>query len=170
MNAESTIFRASRPAVVVAPGGEGARAAAWLLAWPVRLAANPFGRRLLAAAVLAVLLVATVGWLYDSADQPGAAATFRPAGLAAEAPAAASAPRQAAAAPVRAKRAARPADVAAAWWAARQRVAVDKVTALQQRRVSATEIEVLVMAEASGSRMPSEYVTVRKGSSGWKVP
>jgi hypothetical protein len=171
MNAESTIFRASRPAVVVAPGGEGARAAAWLLAWPVRLAANPFGRRLLAAAVLAVLLVATVGWLYDSADQPGAAATFRPAGLAA-APSAArpAAPRQTAAAPVRAKRAARPADVAAAWWAARQRVAVDKVTALQQRRVSATEIEVLVMAEASGSRMPSEYVTVRKGPSGWKVP
>jgi hypothetical protein len=171
MNAESTFFRASRPAVVVAPGGEGARAAAWLLAWPVRLAANPFGRRLLAAAVLAVVLVATVGWLYDSADQPRAAASFRPAGLAAEgAPAAAPAARQAAAAPVRAKRAAGPAEVAAAWWAARQRVAVDKVTALQQRRVSAREIQVLVMAEASGSRMPSEYVTVRKGPSGWKVP
>jgi hypothetical protein len=29
---------------------------------------------------------------------------------------------------------------------------------------------VLVVAEGVGSRMPSEYVTVRKGSSGWKVP
>ena len=45
MNAESTAFRASRPAVVLAPGGEGARAAAWLLAWPMRLAASPLGRR-----------------------------------------------------------------------------------------------------------------------------
>ena len=83
MNAESTVFRASRPAVVVAPGGEGARAAAWLLAWPMRLAATPLGRRLLAAATLAVVAVVGVGWLYDSADQPRVAATFRPAGLAA---------------------------------------------------------------------------------------
>jgi hypothetical protein len=27
-----------------------------------------------------------------------------------------------------------------------------------------------VVAEGAGSRMPSDYVTVRKGSSGWKVP
>jgi hypothetical protein len=27
-----------------------------------------------------------------------------------------------------------------------------------------------VVAEGSGSRMPSEYVTVRKGSDGWAVP
>ena len=80
MNAESTVFRASRPAVVVAPGGEGARAAAWLLAWPMRLAATPLGRRLLVAAVLAVVAVATVGYLYDSADQPRSAAAFRPTG------------------------------------------------------------------------------------------
>jgi hypothetical protein len=172
MNAESTVFRASRPAVVVAPGGEGARAAAWLLAWPMRLAATPLGRRLLAAATLALVLVVGVGWLYDSADQPRVAATFRPAGGRATGGAAGTgtgaASRQMAAAPVRAKRAAAPAEVAAAWWAARQKVAVDKVQALQQRRVSGTEIEVLVVAEA-GSRMPSDYVTVRKGSSGWKV-
>ena len=60
MNAESTVFRASRPAVVVAPGGEGARAAAWLLAWPMRLAATPMGRRLLVAATLAVVAVVSV--------------------------------------------------------------------------------------------------------------
>jgi hypothetical protein len=71
---------------------------------------------------------------------------------------------------VRAKRAATAAEAAAAWWAARQKVAVDKVRSLQQRKVSATEVQVLVVAEGAGSRMPSDYVTVRKGSSGWKVP
>ena len=85
MNAESTVFRASRPAVV-APGGEGARAAAWVLAWPMRLAATPLGRRLLAAATLALVLVVGVGWLYDSADPATASRTFRPAGLAAAGP------------------------------------------------------------------------------------
>jgi hypothetical protein len=170
MNAESTVFRSSRPAVVVAPGIEGARAAAWLLAWPMRLAATPLGRRLLAAVVLAVVAVAGVGYLYDSADQPRVPAIFRPAGLATGAAEAAAVTRQAAAAPVRAKKATTAAEVAAAWWAARQKVPVDKVRPLQQRKVSAKEVQVLVVAEGVGSRMPSEYVTVRKGSSGWKVP
>jgi hypothetical protein len=173
MNAESTVFRSSRPAVVVAPGGEGVRAAVWLLAWPLRLAATPLGRRLLVAAALALVAVAGVGFLYDTADPPGSAASFRPAGLAAPRPAAqaaATATRRTAAAPAGPTRAASAAEAAAAWWAARQRVAVDKVRSLQQRRVSATETEVLVVAEAAGSRMPSEYVTVRKGPSGWAVP
>jgi len=171
MNAESTAFRASRPAVVLAPGGEGARAAAWLLAWPMRLAASPMGRRLLAAVVLGVVMVATVGYLYDSPDPAAAASRFRAAGLAAEAPAAPTAAgRQTAAAPARKAPSAGPAEVAAAWWAARQKVAVDKVRSLQQRRISATETQVLVVAQAAGSRMPSQYVTVRKGPSGWKVP
>ena len=170
MNAESTVFRASRPAVLVGPGGEGARAAAWLLAWPMRLAATPMGRRLLVAAALAVVAVVTVGYLYDSADQPQLAASFRPAGLAAGAPAGAGdAGRQLASAPVRTRHAASPAEVAAAWWAARQGVGADKVRPLQQRQLSATEVQVLVVAEA-GSQMPSRYVTVRKRSSGWKVP
>ena len=175
MNAESTVFRSSRPAVVLAPGGEGARAAAWLLAWPMRLAGTVMGRRLLVAVALAVAAVATVGWLYDSADSPKAMAAVGPAALtgaqaagagAAEGPAAA---WQTAAAPARAK-AASAAQAAAAWWAARQKVAVDKVQALGQRKVSRTEVQVLVMAEAGGSRMPSRYVTVRKGADGWKVP
>jgi hypothetical protein len=173
MNAESTVFRSSRPAVVLAPGGEGARAAAWLLAWPMRLAATPMGRRLLAAVALAVVAVVAVGYLYDSADQARVPAIFQPAGLAggaAGATEAAAVSRTAAAAPARAKRAATAAEAAAAWWAARQEVAVDKVRPLQQRKVSATEVQVLVVAEGAGSRMPSEYVTVRKGSSGWKVP
>jgi hypothetical protein len=169
MNAESTVFRSSRPAVVLAPGGEGVRVAGWVLALPMRLAATRLGRRLLAAVSLAVVLVAAVGFLYDFPDQPRLAANFRPAGLAAEGPTV-DAGRQAVASPVRAKRAAGPAEVAAAWFAARQRVAVDKVRSLQQRRVSATETQVLVVAEANGSRLPSGYVTVRKGPGGWKVP
>jgi hypothetical protein len=169
MNAESTFFRSSRPAVVVAPpGGDGVRAAALVLALPMRLAANPVGRRLLAAAALSVVLVTSVGFLYETADSPAAPASFRAAGGAVAAPAAA---RQASASPVRqAAPKAGPAEVAAAWFAARHGVAPDKVRALQQRRVSKTETRVLVMAEAGGTRMPSQYVTVRKGAGGWKVP
>jgi hypothetical protein len=171
MNAESTVFRSSRPAVLPAPAGEGARAAAWLLAWPMRLAATPLGRRLLAAVVLGVVAVSTIGFLYDSIEQPRVPAIFRPAGLSAEAGATrAAVGRQAAAAPVRAKKAATASQAAAAWFAARQKLPVDKVRALQQRRVSAKEVQVLVVAAGAGPRMPSEYVTVRKGASGWQVP
>jgi hypothetical protein len=171
MNAESTVFRASRPAVVVAPGGEGARAAAWLLSWPMRLAATPMGRRLLAAAVLAVLAVATVGYLYESADRPREAVAFRPAGLTASTPTGdARTARQTAASPVRAKPAASAAEAAAAWFAAREGLAAGKVRPLGQRKVKANEVQVLVVAEAAGAKMPSRYVTVRKGPSGWKVP
>jgi hypothetical protein len=169
MNAESTAFRASRPAVL-APGGEGARAAVGLLSWPMRLAATPLGRRLLAALLLGVVLVSSVSYLYDSPDPAKASAAMGSVGLAVQAPAARTGPgRVAAAAPARKATAPGPADVAAAWWAARQKVAIDKVRSLQQRRVSATETQVLVVAEVSGS-MPSRYVTVRKGPSGWRVP
>jgi hypothetical protein len=171
MNAESTVFRASRPAVVVAPGGEGVRAAAWLLAWPMRLAATPMGRRVLAAVVLAVVAVATVSYLYDSADRPREAVAFRPAGLARSTPTGdATTARQTAASPVRAKPAATAGEAAAAWFAARRGVAADKVQPLQQRKVKANEVQVLVVAEAAGAKMPSQYVTVRKGPTGWKVP
>ena len=171
MNAESTAFRASRPAVVVAPGGEGARAAAWLLSWPMRLAATPIGRRLLAAVVLAVLAVSCVGYLYRSADQPREAFAFRPSGLAASTPTGdARTARQTAASPVRAKSTASAGEAAAAWFAARQGVPAAKVRPLQQRKVKANEVQVLVVAEAGGASMPSRYVTVRKGPSGWKVP
>jgi hypothetical protein len=171
MNAESTAFRASRPAVVVAPGGDGARAAAWLLAWPMRLAATPMGRRVLAAVVLAVVAVGAVGYLYDSADRPREPVAFRPAGLAASTPTGdATTARQTAASPVRAKAATTAAEAAAAWFAARQGVAADAVRPLGQRKVKADEVQVLVMAEAAGARMSSRYVTVRKGPSGWKVP
>ena len=169
MNAESTVFRGSRPGVVVAPGGDGMRLAALVLALPMRLAATPLGRRTLGAVVLAAVLVAAVGLLYDHADAPRVATSFSAAGMAKDSPSSGSG-RRTAASPVRSKRATAPAYVAAAWFAARNRVAVGKVRALQQRRVSATETQVLVVAEAAGARMPSQYVTVRKGTGGWKVP
>jgi hypothetical protein len=169
MNAESTVFRSSRPVVAVpGVGGEGARAAAWLLALPMRLAVTPLGRRLLVAATLALVAVVSVGYLYDSADQSRVAGSFRPAGMA-KAAGSGSVGGRTTASPHRAKRPAGPAEVAAAWFAARMKVRPEQVRSLQQRRLSANERQVLVVAEAGGSRMPSRYVTVRKGAAGWKV-
>jgi hypothetical protein len=162
MNAESTYVRPvrPRPTLVPTPGGEGAHLAAAVLALPLRVAATPLGRRVLAAVTIAVLLVSLVGALYDHTDRPGAAAAGALAG------AQATASRQAAPAASR-RTAAAPASAAAAWFAGRQRVALDRVRALQQRRVSASERQVLVVAEAGAAKLPSAYVTVRKGPDGW---
>jgi hypothetical protein len=161
MNAESTYVRPARPrpALVPPPGGDGARLAATVLALPLRVAATPLGRRVLAAATVAVVLVALVGALYDHTDRPGAAST---GALAGAQPAASRKP-----APAAPKRSGGAAEAAAAWFAGKQRVARDQVRALQQRRVSATERQVLVVAEAGASSLPSAYVTVRKGPGGW---
>ena len=151
MHAESTFVRPSRP-TVVAPGGDGARLAALVLALPMRVAATPLGRRALAAAFIAVVLVTWVGMLYDHTDRT--AAGRLPAVNAAASRATAPAARTSKAAP------------AAAWFAGQQRIARDRVRALGERRVSATERQVLVVAEA-GAKLPSAYVTVRKGRDGW---
>jgi hypothetical protein len=165
MNAESTFVRPSRP-TVVAPGGDGARLAALVLALPMRVAATPLGRRALAAAAIAVVLVTWVGVLYDQPDAaPSAdrlAAVHASASRGTE-PAA----RRPASAPAAAERSAGAGEAAAAWFADRQGVAVERVRALQARRVSATERRVLVVAEAGAARLPSAYVTVRKGRDGW---
>jgi len=167
MNAESTFVRSSRPAVGAAPGADGLRLAVLVLALPLRLAATALGRRLLAAVVLSAVLVTAVALLYRHADDPARApASLRAANVAAAGPAPAGG-RGARA--TRSARAARPEDAAAAWFAEQQRVAVDRVRTLQQRRISAKERQVLVVAEVSGDRMPSAYVTVRKGAGGWAV-
>jgi hypothetical protein len=167
MNAESTFVRSSRPAVGAAPGGDGMRLAVLVLALPLRLAATALGRRLLAAVVLSAVLVTAVALLYRHADDPASApASLRAATVAAAGPAPAGG-RGARA--TRSARAARPEDAAAAWFAEQQRVAVNRVRTLQQRRISTKERQVLVVAEASGDRMPSAYVTVRKGAAGWAV-
>jgi hypothetical protein len=163
MNAESTFVRSSRSAVGTAPGGDGLRLAALVLALPLRLAGTALGRRLLAALVLSAVLVTAVALLYRHADDPaGAASSLRAANAAAAAPGQAAGAR-------RSFHAAGPEEAAAAWFAERQQVAVDQVRTLQQRRISAKERQVLVVAEASGARMPSAYVTVRKAAGGWAV-
>jgi len=168
MNAESTYVRPTRPRpTIVSPGGDGARLAALVLALPMRVAATPLGRRLLAAATIAVVLVSLVGALYDHTDRPGTAAALAGAHATASRQAATATGRRAAVSPAATKRTGGPAEAAAAWFAGKQRVALDHVRALQQRRVSANERQVLVVAEAGASKVPSAYVTVRKGPDGW---
>jgi hypothetical protein len=168
MNAESTYVRPSRPRpTVVAPRGDGVHLAALVLALPMRVAATPLGRRALAAATIAVVLVSLVGVLYDSADRPRSAGALAGARPTASRQGTKAPERRAPGSPAAARPSGDAGKAAAAWFADKQRVAPDRVRALQQRRVSATERRVLVVAEAGGSRVPSAYVTVRKGPDGW---
>jgi hypothetical protein len=67
------------------------------------------------------------------------------------------------------KRSAKPAEVAAAWYAARHKLPRSRVRPLQQDRVAAGEVRVLVLAEASHGRLRTALVRVRLGRSGWEV-
>jgi hypothetical protein len=65
----------------------------------------------------------------------------------------------------------RPADVAAAWYAARRHLPISKVQALQQDVVSEREVRVLVIADPGKGRLDTALVTVRRGAGGgWSVP
>jgi pyruvate/2-oxoglutarate dehydrogenase complex dihydrolipoamide acyltransferase (E2) component len=168
MNAESTYVRPPRPrpTLVPPPGGDGTRLAGLVLALPMRVAATPLGRRALAAAGIAVVLVSLVGALYDHADGQRPAAALAGAQATASRQAAPATHRRGTGSPA-AKRGAGAGEAAAAWFAGQQRIAPDRVRALGQRRVSASEREVLVVAEAGASKVPSAYVVVRKGPDGW---
>ena len=139
----------------------------------MRLAGTVMGRRLLVAVALAVTAVATVGWLYDSADSPKAMAAG-PAGLSSAQRPRPARPRSrrppSRATPRRSgpRRPTRPGGrrLVGGPPEGRRRQGPGPGTA----EVSGTEVQVLVMAEAGGARMPSRYVTVRKGADGWKVP
>jgi hypothetical protein len=170
MNA--TAVNRPRPGILGPEGstGEaGVRLAVELMLLPFGLLRTRLGRRLLAVAVLALVLTTVVGALYDNADVP-ARATGKVAELRPTAPhqTTAGADHRAAAAPTR-ELGRRPEDVAANWFAKRQGVARDRVQALQQQKVSSTERRVLVMADAGGGRMPTGYVTVRRDGSGWSA-
>jgi hypothetical protein len=169
MNAESTYVRPTRPrpTLVPPPGGDGTRLAAVVLALPMRVAATPLGRRALAAASIAVVLVSLVGALYDHADRQRPAGALAGAHATASRQGATATQGRAAVSPAAAKRGAGAGEAAAAWFAGKQRIAPDRVRALGQRRVSAIEREVLVVAEAGASKVPSAYVVVRKGRDGW---
>jgi hypothetical protein len=164
-----------------------ARSAALLWAVGERVlaaATGEAGRRAARSVGLTVVLVVLVVALYDRGEVPSAAA--QPA---LRAPAAGAtngaAGQQARAGNARRKDPAdtgglrgrdrlarvgeRPAAVAAAWYAARHGVPRAKVKALQQDRLSAREVRVLVLADHGRGRLRTELVRVRLGSAGWSV-
>jgi hypothetical protein len=155
----------------------------------LRAATGETGRRLARAAALTLALAVLVGALYDRADVPTAAA--QPGVVAAEgsgthggsgAKDGMGTPARAAARRAdpdgqgglrgRTRPAAvgeRPADVAAAWYAARHGAARSKVKPLQQDRLSAREVRVLVLADLGHGRLRTALVRVRRGPDGWRV-
>lgn len=184
MNAEATSVRTARRAGAAIPGPWSAPqsdaavgVAARLLLLPLRMLSTPLGRRLAAATLLSVALIAMVSALYAHADgaaapsartlraSPAAAAKPAPAGRAGQSADVTGAARS----PATAQAAARPEDAATAWYARQKGVPANHVRALQRQKVSATVTRVLVIAEISPSEMPTAFVTVRRDSAGWKV-
>jgi hypothetical protein len=143
--------------------------------WALAAATGETGRRMARAVALTVVLAVLVTALYDHGEAPRAAAA-----PAVEAPTAGPGGQQA-----RRKgpgrpgglrgrdRAAtvgeRPAAVAADWYAARHGVARARVKPLQQDRLSAREVRVLVLADHGRGRLRTELVRVRLGPDGWRV-
>jgi hypothetical protein len=155
-------------------------------------------RRLARLAALTVALAALVVVLYDHGDVPSAAARGAAGNAGGQAAAQAgsaadpSGPRagrgevatsggrgDAAAGgaagtagerpPAKVKRPAKPAEVAAAWYAARHKLPRSRVRPLQQDRVSARQVRVLVLAEAANGKLRTALVRVRLGPGGWEV-
>jgi hypothetical protein len=175
------------------PSGRAAGWAAAAAGWAVAAARSETGRRLARAVTLTVALAALITTLYDRGETPRAAAQPAvaapapgarggPAARAAGAPGGASHRSRAGAArqdpgevgglrgrPRPAMAGERPAAVAAAWYAARQGVPATKVQALQQDRLSAREVRVLVLADHGHGRLRTALVRVRQGPTGWSV-
>ena len=164
-------------------------ALAWVLA-----AASALGRRLLAAitgevgrrlaraAGLTVVLAVVVTALYDRGEVPTAAAQQAvqapsggdQGGTATHGGAGARRKNPAELGGLRGRdRVARvgekPAAVAAAWYAARHGVPRVKVKPLQQDRLSAEEVRVLVLADHGRGRLRTALVRLRHGADGWRV-
>jgi len=143
------------------------------------VATGETGRRVGRAVALTVVLAVVVGVLYDQGEVPGAAA--QPAhgaaapGIREPGARAGSARRdpgdhgglrgRARPAPV----GERPTEVAAAWYATRNGVPRAKVRPLQQDRLSAREVRVLVLADHGHGRLATALVRVRRGPDGWRV-
>jgi hypothetical protein len=147
------------------------------------VATGETGRRLARAATLTVVLAMLVTALYDRGEVPAASA--RPALQApGDGPQPGSAARRGATTRrkdpaelgglrgrTRATRVVgeRPAAVAATWYAARHGVPRAKVKPLQQDRLSAREVRVLVLADHGHGRLHTALVRLRHGSDGWRV-
>jgi len=144
------------------------------------VAAGETGRRVARAVGLTLALAVLVTALYDRGEVPTAAArqAVRPSAGAGQAgPATPGSARRQGPAQVgglrgRARAAAageRPAAVAAAWYAARNGVPRAKVKPLQQDRLSATEVRVLVLADHGHGQLRTALVRLRRGPGGWSV-
>ena len=161
----------------------GAGLAGRLGRWALRAAGGETGRRLARAAVLAVALAVLIGVLYDQGDvptaaaRPGVGATAGPGSHGgSDAPGRAVArrggPEGQGGLRGRTRPGAvgeRPAAVAADWYAARHGVARARVKPLQQDRLSAREVRVLVLADRGRGRLETALVRVRLGADGWRV-
>jgi len=133
------------------------------------------GRRIGRAVALTLALAVVVVVLYDQGEVPSAAA--RPA---LDAPAGHSAagtarPRDPGdrgglrGRPRPTPAGERPAEVAAAWYASRTGVPRARVKPLQQDRLSAREVRVLVLADLGHGRLRTALVRLRLGRDGWSV-
>jgi len=151
--------------------------------WALAGARSETGRRLARAVALTVTMAVLIGALYDRGEAPRAAAQPAVAAPAAD-PAGEPAARARAGTarrpdpagqgglrgrprPPRAGE--RPAAVAAAWYAARLGLPAARVEALQQDRLSASEVRVLVLADHGRGRLRTALVRVRLGPAGWSV-
>jgi hypothetical protein len=140
----------------------------------VAAATGETGRRVARAVALTVVLAVLVSVLYDHGEAPRAAAAPAvdgPAGPALQTPRRKDPGTRGGlrgrdrATPV----GERPAAVAADWYAARYGVARARVKSLQQDRLSAREVRVLVMADGGRGRLRTALVRVRLGPDGWRV-
>jgi hypothetical protein len=144
-------------------------------------AASETGRRLGRAAALTLALAVVVVTLYERGEVPTAAAQPAVAGAGAATGAPAGRARARARRleehgglrgrprPARVGERARPAEVAAAWYAARNGLPAARVKALQQDRLSARVVRVLVLADPGGGRLRTALVRVQLGPTGWSV-
>ena len=149
----------------------------------LRTATGETGRRLARAAALTVALAVLVGALYDRGEVPTAAAqpgvgaaggsgTHGGSGAPGRAAARRGDPDGQGGLRGRARPAPvgeRPGAVAAAWYAARHGAPRAKVKPLQQDRLSAREVRVLVLADLGHGRLRTALVRVRHGPDGWRV-
>jgi hypothetical protein len=158
----------------------GARGARLLGRRALAAASSQTGRRLGRAAALTLALAIVVVTLYERGEVPSAAA--QPAVGAAGAPVARDRGDRARAKdladhgglrgrarPARVGERSRPAAAAAAWYAARHGLPAAKVRPLQQDRLSARAVRVLVLADPGHGRLRTALVRVELGPTGWSV-
>jgi hypothetical protein len=163
---------AKQPALPLSPHA-GLSAAGKVLLLPLRLLHSDLGRRVAMVTVLSLGLSGLISSLYDHADVPGTVTSARAA------PAVRSVAASVARLPATVRAKSRPvsggvvgggpAAVAVGWYAARRGVPAGRVRALQQDRLGAGRVRVLVLAPDRGGRLVTALVVVARRGAGWQV-